>query len=485
MDTGTHIKTSNVILFLVLLIPAILIRFVLPLHFPSTNIDEGFWTMSAQNSVLADDPLACQVPHIFLSPLHYLTIWSAFSLFGPSLAISRWISALFGMGVIAFTYLLGRRFFNRKVGAIAALLVAYNSLMILSSRWAMLEQEVIFYMLVACWFWFHPRRELHWISGLFLGAALSVKIYTLALFAPLLLDEFFSAEAIKIKPFISRLQKSHLFALGLSIILPVVLYSVFWHISPEGFTQAWLSHSIHRWAASHLFEFAYTFMTHSPDLVLLALAGFVLGVIKRRPAMVFLGSWPIFTFLLVSAQAFRPARYYFPIIPVLAILAALLLVELSRDFIRKPWRLRAVYSLIVLMCLFQIVRLAPYYREGRETTEPVIAAAEYIEVHTSPGEPVLAPFDFGPYVVRPIVPLRLFNLEHYQLSQNPDFKLSQPWTQYVMYLWARPGDGGPSDRWTENFLSSHYREVFRSGRVVVMELADAEQHPSRTLRIGD
>jgi 4-amino-4-deoxy-L-arabinose transferase-like glycosyltransferase len=76
-------------------------------------------------------------------PLYYLTLHVWRSLFGYSEAALRGLSVVFGLIAVAFTYLLGRRVFDKRVGLIGALLAATNPFQIYYS------QEARMYMMLA------------------------------------------------------------------------------------------------------------------------------------------------------------------------------------------------------------------------------------------------------------------------------------------------------------------------------------------------
>lgn len=74
-------------------------------------------------------------------------------------------------------------FYSPFLTAITAALMAFDGLLLVHSRTALLDLYLSLFILVACYFWL---REKFWLSGLFFGAALATKwsaIYFIALFA--------------------------------------------------------------------------------------------------------------------------------------------------------------------------------------------------------------------------------------------------------------------------------------------------------------
>src|SRR3972149_4343478 len=67
-------------------------------------------------------------------PLYYLTLHVWRGIFGSGEAALRGLSAIFGLITVAFTYLLGRRVFDSRVGLIGAFLAAVNPFQIYYSQ---------------------------------------------------------------------------------------------------------------------------------------------------------------------------------------------------------------------------------------------------------------------------------------------------------------------------------------------------------------
>jgi len=332
------------LLIILIFLPAIAIRYLQPLKFPVLNWDEGLWNLGAKHTLLLGDPTAFNFGHIFLSPLHYVSSLLVYALFSPTLIFSRWLSATFGVGAIIFTYLLGKCIGGKQIGLIAALFCAYNSILILFSRWGVLELEVCFYMVAASYFWFHTNDRKVWFSALFIAGALLVKANALALLPALVIGQFFlvgseSSEKLSIIKRVSVVQWLSFIA---GIIIALLGYFCISRVNPQLFLDTWNAHSADRvstvitsnslYSVSMLrstLRFVKEFFSHFPVMFILSIIGVVLSIIRSKRYIYFLAGWPVFTYLLISVQSMKSCHYYYPTIPAFTILAAIGLYELS------------------------------------------------------------------------------------------------------------------------------------------------------------
>ena len=468
---------------LLLFVPAVLIRFVLPLHFPLIFWDEGLWNLGAKHDVLVGDPFLYGWSHAFLSPLHHFTTLLLYSLFSPGLMISRWLSGFFGVGIVAFTYLFGKRYFDRPTGFIAAILVGYNSLMILSSRQAMLEQEVTFYMLAAAYFWFHSRPMLIQISGLFLAAALLVKAYALSLIPALIIGQilFVYPGSSNLKRGLKRVTANQWLGIFLGIAIALITYCLMFINHADLFLKSWLGHTIRRqdllfmgesldklWDPRSVFRFLKEFTLHCPDLLLLASFGAVFAIKNKMTRAYFLVGWIIFSFLLISLQVYRPARYYYPIIPGLALLSSIAWVYFLSSNAKRTAIQNGIIILIVLFCSLQIVRLLPYYREGTHTNKSMIQASTWLNNNLKPGEAVLSMYQTALLIDNPIIPAPPFLNERWRASNDPEIVPELPGARYCLWTSIKAPGMNPSKLWTQEFIFNNFVIVKRYGKIVTI-----------------
>jgi len=102
---------------------------------------------------------------------------------------SRYVTALFSLGVVFLTYLLGKKVFSNKVGLIAALLVSINFKSVQNAHIGLPDTYNVFFLLLSTLFAFKlmtkPTGKNYILAGVFAGLSLGVKyqvFYLLPLF---------------------------------------------------------------------------------------------------------------------------------------------------------------------------------------------------------------------------------------------------------------------------------------------------------------
>lgn len=131
-------RRSARIIFVLILVLAAALRFY-RIDAQSLWNDEGNSARMAERSIGLIVEGAAGDIH---PPLYYLVLNVWRDLFGSSEAALRGLSAVFGLITVAFTYLLGRRLFETRVGLIGAFLAAVNPFQIYYS------QEARMYMML-------------------------------------------------------------------------------------------------------------------------------------------------------------------------------------------------------------------------------------------------------------------------------------------------------------------------------------------------
>jgi 4-amino-4-deoxy-L-arabinose transferase-like glycosyltransferase len=465
-------KYRHLLIGLLLILPGILLRFLQPQTFPAVYIDESYYNVGPKYAVLFDNPLAFTAGHIFLSPIHYLMTLFLYSLFTPSLFLSRFITALFGTGSILFVYLLGKRFADSRIAFFAALLCAYNFLLIYMSRLAILETEVTFFMLAAVYFWFHKNSRLTWISGVILGVATLTKVYAAALLLILPVAQMLDREAepagwISLKRMTSR----HWRALFLGIAIIGLGYVFISRMSWQLFVDAWAHHTYLREGQYSPLHFVRDFVTLIPDLLILAGITLISYLKSRKNSILLIGVWLVGFVLAIETLNYRPTRFFYPAIPMLALLAAFTLSHIDTWF--KARRKQVIfYALIGLLCLSQLYRLAPFYRDGKKVNRCLLQTAAWMQDHIPPGEPVIAFDEQGIITPHFVIPYQRMFLTEAGLRDSTALKYL-PQTRYAV-LNNLDVDllRGKGSRVSE-FLSEHnFKIVRRIGFVSIFTRAD-------------
>lgn len=109
----------------------------------------------------------------------------AYKIFGVTAIAARFLSIIFGTLTIVVVYLLGRRLFNEKVALIASFLMAISAYY---ARYTLMEMDhaMMFFILLAFYFFIKElgdKKQLSYLSAIWLGVALLIKPITLPFIA--------------------------------------------------------------------------------------------------------------------------------------------------------------------------------------------------------------------------------------------------------------------------------------------------------------
>jgi len=132
-----------------------------------------------------------------------------------------------GLGTILAGYILGRTFFDKKVGLLLALFVSFSPAYILASRIATTDQPVIFFWIMSLIFFWRAYKDLRfrdWILlGIFLGLGFLSKyqmfFLPLAIFAFLVFSQKGRRILKTFQPYIG-------FGIAMLVFLPNILWNV-------------------------------------------------------------------------------------------------------------------------------------------------------------------------------------------------------------------------------------------------------------------
>jgi hypothetical protein len=297
----------------------------------------------------------------------------------------RWLTALLGLGCLPLLYLAALRLYDRPTARLAAALLAFAAFHAQSGRFGTVDIPMVFFSL---WSFAHlavlVRRD-SWphrlLAALAAGLAVSTKINALVLLAPLLTAEVLRGgwpprlpgEGWRWTKALAGLLLRRLAAPGPLAAVAVVV-GVFALLNPYAFLD-WRNYLFadHAFGLVHILrnvrgEFFYPFQIQFQDIrplpflvgnVLLWAAGPALlaaGLAalpwmawRRRP-----GDWVLLVWLLPALAATVGAkvlfmRYALPFLPLLALAAAVPLVELGRA--TRPGLRRAGLGLTLLVLL--------------------------------------------------------------------------------------------------------------------------------------
>ena len=300
-----------------------------------------------------------------------LYYWLALVISKLSGSVSEWTlrlpAALAGMGLVLVTYEFGRRFFDRRSGFFAALILASTSRILWESRFLRLDTVLAFFLFSG--FYFFVRAFAHkGAPSFYLYAYLCFALATLTkgpigLALPglaVILLLFATAKWQELRNM--RLISGSLLVIG--VLSP---WLVLLHLQGQ---DRWLRefiliHNVQNYALEpigHVRPFYYYFINLPPDFLpwILLIPGALLYYYPwhrqlRDPVSLALWCWFAAIFLFFSLSKSKIAYYLLPLLPSLAILAGRYcsVVTSSRDLRGVHWRctkiLLYVFSAVLMI----------------------------------------------------------------------------------------------------------------------------------------
>ena len=306
----------------------------------------------------------------------------------PSLLylLGRLLTALMSVLTVFFIFVLGKRMYGLRAGALAALFLIFSLEHNRASHYMNPDGPMILFMVLSflfVWSVYRTGKTRDYILvGLFAGLAFSTKYGGHILFIPLFLAHLFRGLEEK-RPLWKIILSPPLIYAGLAFGLAFILGTPYAILD---FPTFWRDF---RWQSGHLFTFGHYGTAESVSVPLfylrygffenlgvliqfLALGGLVLGFIKSRRREWILFAVPLFLQVTVSTWKTYATRYMLPAAPFFILIAAFFLDWLlsRRPFGagaaaagRKSWadkKGRLSAALVVLVVLPSAVKVAKF-----------------------------------------------------------------------------------------------------------------------------
>ena len=97
------------------------------------------------------------------------------------------INLLFSVGCIYLTYLIGKKIFDKKVGLIASVLMAFSSIINYWSLSVLSEIPSLFFMLLSLYVFFSDHNKKYLISGILMALSATLRFQTFLFLVPFVL----------------------------------------------------------------------------------------------------------------------------------------------------------------------------------------------------------------------------------------------------------------------------------------------------------
>jgi len=359
--------------------------------------------------------LLLKVPGIIESTLDFRILYVIDKT--PFFLMGRGITALFGVGAVVVTYVLGRRVGGHWIAVPATLLIAMNTLHIGKSQMVEVDVPLSFFVVCALWMCLRiverPTRSAYVWAGVSIGLAASTKYPGALLILPLLAAAWYARKSTETG---EAERKGWLVGI-------VFAAAVFVATSPFVMLDFSAFMSDFALERQHMRE-GHFGLDDRPAIVyymqalaggalgvpalLLALAGIVYFGLRRRTPITLILIFIVPYLVAVSSWSMKAERYLLPLLPLLNIVGLAFLMDVLKRFPRfaqanAPARAMLV-SGIVLVVAAPVLRAYPGYVsrlevdtriEARAWVEERIPGGSFI-VTEAQGPELFGPDDFWP-----------------------------------------------------------------------------------------
>jgi 4-amino-4-deoxy-L-arabinose transferase-like glycosyltransferase len=319
--------------------------------------DEGFYTHNARNAVLLGHARTNEFNNMVLSPLVHAVQAAVFQVFGVGYPQARAISVVCSLLTLVVLFAALRRAFGERVAWLGTLILAWEHAYLMYNRMALLETPATLFLALAFYAWVRRGEGLAWsaLAGMMTIIACSIKSLC-AFFVPApLLASWWSGRTH------GRSARWEVVASAGGMLIAGMLYAGVWllphwreyrHMSDFYLTYQILPRNPAEAYADirrALFNYEYGLIgylfAHMPVTIFLALTTTLLTIFRSEErrrgngAVEFLLVWMWLGIALLAFIRYAPSRYYVPIYPAVAALAAFGVVRLP-DITRMVWRPR-------------------------------------------------------------------------------------------------------------------------------------------------
>ena len=354
----------------------------------------------------------------------------------------RGLTAFADVGTILFIYLIGVRIYGRRVGLLAAVLIALAAIHIQNAHF--FRPEALLVMFVSGAFWamlrvLEKRRNNDWLLlGVFVGLAFATKVTVLPLIIPFCLTvvlALFSGD-LKLRKFPTVRKVMRVGTWALTSIVLATLVFLFW--MPYALLDfgkflndiAWEA-GIAREAGRMPYTVQYigsapfwyelrqsTLWGMGVPLGLAAWGGVVFAIYiafrRRHVGDILLLSWIVPSFLVIGIFEVKFLRYIFPIMPFIILMGSRLLLDAvewaKNNCPRLTWPAILLVVTVVMSTAFYSLALQGMYGK----VHPAVVASRWINDHVPNGTTILTDnhWDEG-------IP----NLGQYEVRQIPIYEI--------------------------------------------------------------
>lgn len=274
--------------------------------------------------------------------------------------IGRSITAIFGVGLIALTFLIGRRLLKNSTAMIAALFVACSLLMVQDSHFVTTDISVAFWITLSTLFAiiYLNNGRMHFLipAAIFCGLAASTKYNGGLCIITVLLSTFLSPSSGE-RTLVQRLFGGRMFlaislsAFGFILGTPYALidFASFWkglsfELSHTSFGHLGFAHERIGW----WFHFRQS-LVHGIGwpIAIIGMGGLLVSIFRPKSPLFLCAPFALLYFLMIGFSNTLFQRYAIPIIPFVALFAAWML-ESGNEYLFRSTRVRLTATGIMI-----------------------------------------------------------------------------------------------------------------------------------------
>lgn len=298
----------------------------------------------------------------------------AYKIFGVTGFSARFLSFFFGVLCIPLVYLLGKEFYNERLGLVAAFLLAISAFTI---RYTLIEMDIaaVFFVLLAMLFFIKEAKKgrFSYLSMFFLGIGALMKLSAF-FFVPGFIIWFYLIQE-KPKETFKKSKKNFILFLIIALLMfaPIFAHNYFLY-KDKGIVDVYFSKffNINREVYAYHAGIDLTFNLKDlflggpkmlwsltkldPLLIVLGIIGMFLMFIKKefkQKSILFLSV--IIPFLLLSISVLLQTHFTI-IMPFMAIFAASTIQKMTNNFNNK----KTLYSILIIILLLNLYLILPH-----------------------------------------------------------------------------------------------------------------------------
>lgn len=411
------------------------------------NSDEAVYAGQAA-SLVGNPNFTENFPVIRAHPLLFQLIVSPLYRTGIPDVPGRYVNAIFGVGTIVLVFQLGRLLYGRRVGALAALLLAVMPYHVIITRQVLLDGPMTFFTTASlvCLAAMGRTGQTRWLvaAGSCLGLASLTKETAVIMFMPVFI--FLSLVPRFWKP-VRYVISGAAAALALALTYPIVTAASGGGRSGQSYLLWQLSRR-----PNHDFLFYLTVVPAAMGVLLLVSAAVGLVLLRRRSSWreVLLLAWIVAPFVFFEVWPVKGFPYLVLLAPAVSVLASQAVVALID---RKPRKLLTVGGGVLAGAALVLSLLVPSARAVFEPSANGLAGAGgspggreaglWVEAHLPHGARLMT---LGPSMANvlqyysgrradglSVSPNPLHRNPSYQPIPNPDAALRSGEYQYVVW----------------------------------------------------